>query len=103
MPEIPLHDPDRENPSEYTEVEYPMLAQLVGLGWQYLQGNLDYPQKTPRHFRESCQNLIRTAILKIISRKAMSTWMTYDRAIRELERTKPTIFWNGKEITEKLA
>ncbi len=36
---IPLTDPDRENPNEYTEVEYPMLAQLAGMGWDYLQGN----------------------------------------------------------------
>lgn len=67
MPDIPLQDPDRENPSEYTEVEYPMLAQLVGLGWQYLQGNLDYPEKTYReHFREVLlRPRLRAAIRKI--------------------------------------
>lgn len=30
MSNIPLEDPDREHPCEYTEVEYPMLAQLAG-------------------------------------------------------------------------
>ena len=50
---IPLTDPDREHPNEYTEVEYPLLTQLVGMGWEYIHGDLDYPQKTDReHFRE---------------------------------------------------
>jgi hypothetical protein len=44
--EIPLTDNEREYPNEYTEVERPMLVQLGAMGWQYLRGDLDYPQKT---------------------------------------------------------
>ena len=46
-------DPERETPIEWTTVERPLLAQLTALGWEYLQGDLDYPQKTHReNFRE---------------------------------------------------
>lgn len=45
---IPELDPDpkRETPNEWTTVERPLLQQLVAMGWEYLEGNLDYPQKT---------------------------------------------------------
>ena len=108
MPDIPLHDPDRENPSEYTEVEYPMLAQLVSLGWHYVQGNLDYPQKTHReHFREVLlKPRLRMAIRKINldgQDKEHLDDITIDRAIRELERTEShDLLERNKEITEKL-
>lgn len=42
-----------ETPNEWTTVERPLLQQLVAMGWEYLEGNLDYPQKTFRNnFRE---------------------------------------------------
>ncbi|MEA1924084.1 MAG: hypothetical protein U9N63_15720 [Pseudomonadota bacterium] len=46
-------DPQRESPNEWTTVERPLLQQLTAMGWEYLQGNLDYPQKTFRNnFRD---------------------------------------------------
>jgi len=47
---IPELDPDltRVTPNEWTTVERPLLVQLAAMGWDYLQGDLDYPQKTHR-------------------------------------------------------
>jgi type I restriction enzyme R subunit len=108
MPDIPLTDPDREHPNEYTEVEYPMLAQLVGMGWDYLQGDLDYPQKTFReHFREVILKLrLHAAIRKINLDDAGNEYLdevTIDRAIQELQRTETqNLLDRNKELTEKL-
>lgn len=106
--DIPLADPDREHPNEYTEVEYPMLAQLVGMGWAYLQGDLDYPQKTCReHFREVLlKPRLRAAIRKINRDEHGNEYLddvTIDRAIRELERAeKQDLLERNKELTTKL-
>lgn len=55
MAEIPLTDNEREYPNEYTEVERPLLVQLGAMGWQYVRGDLDYPQKT---FRERFRDVL---------------------------------------------
>ena len=108
MPDIPLTDPDREHPNEYTEVEYPMLAQLVGMGWEYLQGDLDYPQKTFReHFREVLlKPRLRAAIRKINLDGNGNEYLddvTIDRAILELQRTETqNLLDRNKELTGKL-
>ena len=108
MTDIPLTDPDRENPNEYTEVEYPLLAQLVAMGWEYLQGDLDYPQKTEReHFREIIlKPRLRAAIRKINLDDAGNEYLddvTIDRAIQELQRTtRQSLLDRNKELTEKL-
>jgi len=105
---IPLTDPDREHPNEYTEVEYPLLTQLVGMGWEYLHGDLDYPQKTDReHFREVIlRPRLRAAIRKINCDPDGNAYLddvTIDRAVRELERTESQSFLDrNKDATEKL-
>jgi type I restriction enzyme R subunit len=105
---IPLTDPERQDPCEYTEVEYPMLAQLVGLGWQYLHGDLDYPEKTEReHFRETLlKPRLRAAIRKLNVDPQGNEYLddvTIERAIRELERTESQgPLDRNKELTEKL-
>jgi type I restriction enzyme R subunit len=106
--EIPLEDLERQDPCEYTEVEYPMLAQLAGMGWKYLHGDLDYPEKTERgHFRETLlKPRLRAAIRKLNLDPQGHEYLddvTIDRAIRELERTESqALLERNKELTEKL-
>ena len=100
MASIPLTDPERQDPCEYTEVEYPMLKQLASMGWQYLQGDLDYPEKTGReHFRETLlKPRLRAAIRKLNLDPQGNEYLddvTIDRAIRELERSESQAFWTG--------
>src|ERR1043165_9172306 len=108
MGDIPLTDPERQDPCEYTEVEYPMLAQLAGMGWQYVRGDLDYPGKTEReHFRETVlRPRLRAAIRKLNldpQGKEYLDDLTIDRAVRELERTESQgLLDRNKELTEKL-
>lgn len=103
---IPELDPDpgRETLNEWTTVERPLLQHLVAMGWEYLQGDLDYPQKT---FRENFRDVLlpeklRTAIRKINAAENLDD-VTIDRAIRELERSdRPGGLDRNRELTEKL-
>ena len=38
---MPNVDYERDNPNEFTEVERPLLVQLVGMGWDYIEGDID--------------------------------------------------------------
>ena len=103
---IPELDPDlaREIPSEWTTVERPLLAQLAAMGWEYLQGDLDYPQKTHReNFREVLlRQPLRQAILTINAAENLDD-ITIDRAIRALETSdRPGGMDRNRELTEKL-
>ena len=103
---IPALDPDpqRETPNEWTTVERPLLQQLDAMGWEYLQGDMDYPQKTLReNFREVLlREPLRNAIRKINAAENLDD-ITMDRAIRELERSdKPGGMDRNRELTEKL-
>jgi len=103
---IPALDPDpqRETPNEWTTVERPLLQQLAAMGWEYLQGDMDYPQKTLReNFREVLlREPLRNAIRKINGAENLDD-VTLDRAIRELERSdKPGGMDRNRELTEKL-
>jgi len=103
---IPELDPDpkRETPNEWTTVERPLLQQLVAMGWEYLEGNLDYPQKTFRNnFREVLlQDHLRTAAKRINDKEDLDD-ITIERAIRELERSeKPHGLDRNRELTQKL-
>ncbi len=108
MAEIPLESPEREDPCEYTEVEYPMLAQLAGMGWQFLAGDIDYPKKTEReHFREVLIKPRLSAAIRKLNLdpdgKEYLDDLTIDRAIRELEHGEsldPLV--RNKETTDKL-
>ncbi|WP_051185117.1 type I restriction endonuclease subunit R [Desulfatiglans anilini] len=103
---IPALDPDpqRETPNEWTTVERPLLQQLAAMGWEYLKGDMDYPQKTLReNFREVLlREPLRNAIRKINAAENLDD-ITMDRAIRELERSdKPGGMDRNRELTEKL-
>jgi len=51
---IPESDRERDDPNEFTEVERPLLVQLVATGWDFVRGDLDYPARTFRgSFRET--------------------------------------------------
>ena len=88
---IPEVDYDRENPNEYTEVERPLLAQLVAIGWDFIQGDLEYPAKTCRtSFSETVLlERLRAAFRRINRDEQGQEWLddlTIDRAVRELLR-----------------
>jgi type I restriction enzyme R subunit len=103
IPELDT-DRERENPNEWTTVERPLLQQLAAMGWEYLQGDIDYPQKTKRdNFRDVVlQDPLRQAIRTINGAENLDE-ITIDRAIRELTRTdKPDGLARNQELTEKL-
>ncbi len=103
IPELDT-DPERETPNEWTMVERPLLKQLTAMGWEYLQGDIDYPQKTFRErFRDVLlRDQLRAAILRINAAEKLDE-ITIDRAIRELERSdKPEGLARNRELTDKL-
>jgi len=86
---IPEADPEREDPNEFTQVERPLLKQLVAMGWEFVPGDLDYPAKTFRaSFRETVlEPRLKAAIRRINKDDHGNEWLddlTIDRAIREL-------------------
>ena len=53
MNEIPELKPPTSTPTEWSEVERPLLQQLGRMGWQYLLGDIDVPDLTEReNFRQ---------------------------------------------------
>lgn len=45
IPDLPL---PTSTPTEWAEVERPLLIQLAGMGWQYMPGDIDLPELTER-------------------------------------------------------
>lgn len=108
MDQIPATDLDREFPNEYTEVERPLLEQLCIMGWTYVQGSIDYPQKT---FRENFRQVLLLPKLKEAIRRInldddgneYLDDLTIERAIAELQRHGATgLLSINKVLTEKL-
>jgi hypothetical protein len=88
---IPETDRERDNPNEFTEVERPLLVQLVAMGWDFIQSDLDYPGKTGRtSFGETVLlERLRAAFRRINKDEHGREWLddlTIDRAVRELLR-----------------
>src|SRR5436305_15042050 len=86
---IPEVDYSRENPNEFTEVERKLLLQLVAMGWDFIQGDLDYPGKTERaSFSETVLlERLRRAFRRINKDEQGQEWLddlTLDRAAREM-------------------
>jgi type I restriction enzyme, R subunit len=54
-------------PDEKTYVEIPFIEQLIGLGWEYIEGDIDVPYLTEREsFREVLlRNRLRKALMEI--------------------------------------
>lgn len=103
IPELDT-DPNRELPCEWIIVERPLLQQLAAMGWTFLQGDIDYPQKTYRErFRDVLlYDNLRAAIRRINEVEQLDD-VTIDRAIAALERSeKPGGLERNKELTEKL-
>ena len=106
---IPEEDLEREYPNEWTLVERPLLRQLAAMGWDFLAGDLDYPQKTGRvSFRETIlRDRLRAAIRRINRDAYDQEWLdpvTIERAIRELlrpEAGRGLLEWN-RVLTERL-
>lgn len=105
---IPTTAPDRDFPNEYTEVERPLLEQLCIMGWEFQEGNLDYPQHTFReHFREvMLRGKLREAIRRVNRDDTGQPFLddvTIERAIDELRRTtQHSLLAQNQELTEKL-
>ena len=88
----PEADRERDDPNEFTEVERPLLVQLVAMGWDFVQGDFDYPARTFRKsFRETIlEPRLKAAIRRINKDDLGNEWLddlTIDRAIRELLKT----------------
>ena len=91
IPELP---PSTRNPTEWSEVERPLLQQLSLMGWDVLivdneQDKIDYPQTTQReHFRHVIQYaVLKEAIRRINQDDGPLDDPTIERAVRELEKT----------------
>lgn len=103
IPELDT-DPERENPNEWTIVERPLLLQLAAMGWEYLQGDIDYSRKTQReNFRDVLLHDTLCQAIRTINAAENLDEVTIDRAIRELSRTdKSDGLARNQELTEKL-
>lgn len=103
IPELDT-DNNRELPCEWSTVERPLLQQLTAMGWTYLQGDIDYPQKTYReHFRDVIlRDNLRAAIKRINDSEQLDD-VTIERAITALALSeKPGGLERNRELTEKL-
>ena len=107
LPELP---PPTSTPTEWSEVERPLLLQLHAMGWNVLcleneQDKIDYPGATGRqHFREVVQyETLKAAIRRINDDDGPLDDLTIERAIRELEKTGgQSLIERNRRITERL-
>lgn len=97
MESIPDLAPPTSTPTEWSEVERPMLLHLSLLGWQVLSGDIDVAELTEReNFRQVVlYERLREAIRKINAEDGPLDDLTIDRAIRQLEAT------GGQALLEK--
>ncbi len=97
MADIPDLPPPTSTPTEWSEVERPLLLQLAEMGWQYLPGDIDVPYLTEReNFRQVVlYGRLRDAIRRINGTDGPLDDLTIDRAIRQLELT------SGQALLEK--
>lgn len=78
-------------PNELTVVELPLLRQLAAMGWECLEGDLDYPEKTGRtSFAETLlTGKLKAALRRVNLDHNGQEWLddlTLERAVRELTR-----------------
>ena len=102
---IPDLQPPTSNPTEWSEVERPLLLHLARMGWQYMLGDIDVPELTEREtFRQVVlYGRLREAIKRINADDGPVDDLTVDRAIRALEATGgQAILEKNRIITERL-
>lgn len=105
MEQIPELSPPSSTPTEWSEVERPLLLQLVRMGWQCLCGDIDVPELTEReHFRQLLlKDRLRQAIRTINADGGSLDDLTVDRALRQLEVTGgQALLEKNKLLTERL-
>lgn len=105
MSEIPELKPPTSTPTEWSEVERPLLLQLGRMGWQYLPGDIDVPDLTEReNFRQVVlYGRLREAIKRINADDGPVDDLTVDRAIRALEATGgQALLEKNRILTERL-
>lgn len=102
---IPELKPPTSTPTEWSEVERPLLIQLDAMGWQVMQGDIDVPELTEReNFRQVVlYERLREAIKRINADDAPVDDLTVDRAIRALEATGgQALLEKNRILTERL-
>lgn len=105
MIEIPELKPPTSTPTEWSEVERPLLLQLARMGWQVLSGDIDVPDLTEReNFRQVVlYGRLREAIKRINADDGPVDDLTVDRAIRALEATGgQALLEKNRILTERL-
>jgi len=102
---IPDLKPPTSTPTEWSEVERPLLIQLSNMGWQVMTGDIDVPDLTEReNFRQVVlYGRLREAIKRINAADGLVDDLTVDRAIRQLEATGgQALLERNRIITERL-
>jgi type I restriction enzyme R subunit len=105
MSEIPELKPPTSTPTEWSEVERPLLVHLGRMGWKYLLGDIDVPDLTEREsFRQVVlYGRLREAIKRINADDGPVDALTVDRAIRALEATGgQALLEKNRILTERL-
>jgi type I restriction enzyme R subunit len=105
MTKIPELKPPTSTPTEWSEVERPLLLQLARMGWKYLPGDIDVPDLTEREtFRQVVlYGRLREAIKRINADDGPVDDLTVDRAIRALEATGgQALLEKNRILTERL-
>ena len=102
---IPDLAPPTSTPTEWSEVERPLLIHLARMGWQFMSGDIDVPELTEReNFRQVLlYGRLREAIKRINAAGGPVDDLTVDRAIRQLEATGgQALLEKNRLITERL-
>jgi type I restriction enzyme R subunit len=102
---IPEMRPLTKAPTEWSEVERPLLFQLARMGWQVMAGDIDVPDLTEReNFRQVVlYGRLRAAIKRVNADDGPVDDLTVDRAIRQLEATGgQALLEKNRLITERL-
>jgi type I restriction enzyme R subunit len=105
MNAVPDLRPPTSTPTEWSEVERPLLLQLAGMGWGYLAGDIDVPDLSEREsFRQVVlYGRLREAIKRINAADGPVDDLTVDRAIRALEATGgQALLEKNRLLTERL-
>ncbi|MEJ2724836.1 MAG: type I restriction endonuclease, partial [Deltaproteobacteria bacterium] len=105
MNTIPDLAPPTSTPTEWSEVERPLLIHLVSLGWQFMPGDIDIPELTEReNFRQVVlYGRLREAIKRINAADGPVDDLTVERAIRQLEAMGgQALLEKNRLITERL-